>query len=213
MMVCLARQAAFSQMMPLAAHPRAKHGLALRLRTLCRWAIRPGSALHLSLCWQLLWHREQKVQSHIARLVEYEGQSIWRAGGREASEITDSGDCHDESTGRQGDGHNWAVCRCDPLREIVEGVMLPCPSKVLSKEGMGRWLLTARKTIYICGCGRMYHHLWFEALCLALRQRAALRRYLFQVYARMPDREGRLPGCEPARKEAANQMDLHALGA
>ena len=211
MMACLARQAAFSQMMPLAAHPRAKHGLALRLRTLCRWAIRPGSALHLSLCWQLLWHREQKVQSHIARLVEYEGQSIWRAGGREASEITDSGAWHDGSTGR--DGHDWAECTCDPLREIVEGVMLPCPSKVLSQEGMRRWLLTARKTIYICGCGRMYRHLWFEAVCLAHRQRAALRRYLFQVYARMPDREGRLPGCETARWEAARRRDLQALGA
>ena len=35
-MVCLARQDAFSQMMPLAAHPEAKYGLALRLRTLCR---------------------------------------------------------------------------------------------------------------------------------------------------------------------------------
>ena len=198
MMVCLARQAAFSQMMPLAAHPEAKHGLALRLRTLCRGALRLGSALHLRHCWRLLRHREEKVRSHIARVMRYEGQSIWRAGGREASEITDSGAWHDNSTGR--DGHDWVECQCDPLREIVEGVMLPCPSKVLSKEGMGRWLLTARKTIYICGCWRMYHHLWFEALCLARRQRAALRRYLFQVYAaRMPDREGRLPGCETAR--------------
>ena len=195
MMVCLTRQAAFSAMMSLAAHPRAKHGLALRLRTLCRRALRLGSALHRRLCWQLQWHREEEVRSHIARLVRYEGQSIWRAGGREDSEITDSGDCHDESTGRQGDGHNWVVCRCDPLREFVEGVMLPCLSNTLSQEGMRRWLLTVRRTIYICGCGRMYYHLWREALFLAHKQRAALRTYLFQVYARMPDREGRLPGC------------------
>ena len=185
MMVCLARQAAFSQMMPLAAHPEAKYGLALRLRTLCRGALRLGSALHLRHCWRLLRHREAKVRSHIARVMRYEGQSIWRAGGREASEITDSGDCHDESTGRQGDGHNWAVCRCDPLREIVEGVMLPCLSNTLSQEGMRRWLLTVRKTIYICGCGRMYYHLWREAFCLGRRQRAALRRYMFHVYARL----------------------------
>ena len=102
-MVCLARHATFGQMMSLAPHPRAKHGLALRLRTLCRRALRLGSALHLRLCWQLLWHREQEVRSHIVRLVEYEGQRIWRTGGREASEITDSGDWRDESTGRQRD--------------------------------------------------------------------------------------------------------------
>ena len=196
MMVCLAREAAFSQIMPLMIHPIAKHGLALRLRTLCRRALRLGSALHLRLCWQLLGHREEEVRSHIARLVRYEGQSIWRAGGRDASEITDSGDW-DSPMGR--DGCNWAVCRCDPLREIVEGIMLPCASKTLSQEGMRRWLRTARKTIYICGCGRMYRHLWFEAFCSARRQRAALRRYLFRVYASMPDREGRLPGCETAR--------------
>ena len=211
MMVCLARQDAFSQMMPLAAHPEAKYGLALRLRTLCRGALRLGSALHLRHCWRLLRHREAKVRSHIARVMRCEGQSIWRASGREASEITDSGAWHDNSTGR--DGHDWVECRCDPLREIVEGVMLPRLSKVLSQEGMRRWLLRVRKTIYVCGCGRMYYHLWREALFLAHKQRAALRTYLFQVYARMPDREGRLPGCETARKEAARRRDLQALGA
>ena len=80
MMKCLARQAAFSQMMPLAAHPEAKHGLALRLRTLCRGALRLGSALHLRLCRQLLWHRDEDARRHIARLVQYEGQRIWRPG-------------------------------------------------------------------------------------------------------------------------------------
>ena len=52
MMACLARQAAFSAMMPwpvCTAHPEAKHGLALRLRTRCRRALRLGSALHLRL--------------------------------------------------------------------------------------------------------------------------------------------------------------------
>ena len=68
--------------------------------------------------------------------------------------------------------------------------MLPSLSLVFSQEGMERWLLTVRKTIYVCGCGRMYHHLWFEALILAHRQRAALRRYLVQVYARGGDWEG-----------------------
>ena len=52
LIVCLARQADFSEMMSLAAHPEAKHGLALRLRTLCRRALRQGSALYLRLCWQ-----------------------------------------------------------------------------------------------------------------------------------------------------------------
>ncbi|MDA8583902.1 hypothetical protein N9L68_06695 [bacterium] len=85
-MVCLARRAAFSEMMSLAAHPEAKHGFALRLRTLCGRALNLGSALHLRLWRQLLWHREQKVRSHIEIVVEYEGQSIWRAGGREASD-------------------------------------------------------------------------------------------------------------------------------
>ena len=184
-MVCMARQAAFSQVMSWAPHPRAKHGLALRLRTLCRRALGLGSALHLRLCRQLLWHRDVDVRRHIARLVQYEGQRIWRAGGREASEITDSGDWHDESTGRQRCRHNWAVCRCDPLRDIVEGEMLPCLSETLSEEGMRRWLLRERKTIYICGCGRMYYHLWREAFCLGRRQRAAWRRYMFHVYARL----------------------------
>ena len=49
LMVCLARQADFSEMMSLAAHPEAKHGLALRLRTLCRRALPLGSALHRKL--------------------------------------------------------------------------------------------------------------------------------------------------------------------
>ena len=59
LMVCLAREADFSEMMSLAAHPEAKHGLALRLRTLCRRALPLGSALHWKLCWQLLVHREE----------------------------------------------------------------------------------------------------------------------------------------------------------
>ena len=108
-MISLAREAAFSQIMPLAVHPTAKHGLALGLRTLRRRTLRLGSTLHRSLCWQLRWHRQEEVRSHIARLVRYEGQSIWRAGGREASEITGSGDWHDESTGRQQDGHTCDV--------------------------------------------------------------------------------------------------------
>jgi len=182
LMVCLARPAAFSQMMPLAVHPRAKHSLALRLRTLCRRALRLGSALHRRLCWQLLGHPGEDVRSHIWCLVRYEGQSIWRAGGRDASEITDSGDW-DSRMGR--DGRTWAVCRCDPLRDIVEGIMLPCASKTLSQEGMRRWLLIIRNTIYVCGCGTMYHHLWTEALTLAHRQRSALRKYLHLVYARL----------------------------
>ena len=124
----------------------------------------------------------EDVRSHIWCLVRYEGQSIWRAGGRDASEITDSGDW-DSRMGR--DGRTWAVCRCDPLRDIVEGIMLPCASKTLSQEGMRRWLLIIRNTIYVCGCGTMYHHLWTEALCLAHRQRSALRKYLYLVYARL----------------------------
>ena len=108
LMVCLARQDAFSQMMPLAAHPEAKYGLALRLRTLCRGALRLGSALHLRLCWKLLWHRDQKVRSHILRFVRYDGQSIWRAGRREASEITG------ESTEKGRDSASGGKFTCDP---------------------------------------------------------------------------------------------------
>ena len=59
LMVCLARQAAFSEMISMTAHPEAKYGLALRLRTVCRQAFPLGSALHLKLCWQLLVHREE----------------------------------------------------------------------------------------------------------------------------------------------------------
>ena len=179
LMVCLARQADFSEMMSLAAHPEAKYGLALRLRTLCRRAVPLGSTLHRKLCWQLLVHREQKVRNHIVRLVRYDGQSIWRAGGREASEITG------ESTERGRDGHHWAECTCDPVREIVEGEMLPCLSKVLSQEETRRWLLPLRKTIWICHCGTFYRHLWREALILVHQQRSALRKYLRYMYSRL----------------------------
>ena len=74
-----------------------------------------------------------------------------------------------------------------------------------------RWLLIVRKTSYICGCGGIYDHLWREALFLAHRQRAALRRYLFQVYARMPDREGRLRGCEVGGCEAEGLAGTRGL--
>ena len=108
LMVCLAREADFSEMMSLAAHPEAKHGLALRLRTLCRQALPLGSTLHRKLCWQLLVHREQKVRSHILRFVRYDGQSIWRAGRREASEITG------ESTEKGRDSASGGKFTCDP---------------------------------------------------------------------------------------------------
>ena len=86
----LSRQEAFVEMMPLAVDPRAKYGTALRLRTLCRQTVRAASTHHLKLCWQLLQHRGEKVRGHIERLVECEGQSIWRASKREASEKTDA---------------------------------------------------------------------------------------------------------------------------
>ena len=184
MMVCLARQAAFSQMMPLAVHPRAKHSLALRLRTLCRRALRLGSALHQRLCWQLLGHSREDVRSHIWCLVRYEGQSIWRAGDRDGSELTDSGGVLGGSQG--SDGRKWPVCQCDPLREIVEGLMLPPLAQTLSQEARRRWLMNVRNTTYRCGsCGREYEHLWREALFLECTQRFALRRYLYLVYARL----------------------------
>ena len=103
LMVCLARQAAFSEMMPLVTHPVAKHGLALRVRTLCRGALRLGSTLHLRLCRRLLWHREESVRNHIARLIWYEGPNVWRSGGREASEITDPG-------AQPLAGNEWSEC-------------------------------------------------------------------------------------------------------
>ena len=183
LLISLAREAAFSQIMPLAVHPRAKHGVALRLRTLCRRALRLGSALDRSLCWQLRCHRQEEVRSHIARLVEREGHNIWRTAQTRHDDST--GDLHDEGTGTQRNGHNMTACRCDPIRGIVEGHMLPSLSKTLSQEGMSRWLRSASKTIYICGCQKMYSCLWREALCLAHRRRAALRRYMFRVYARL----------------------------
>ena len=103
-------------------------------------------------------HREQKVRSHILRFVRYDGQSIWRAGRREASEITG------ESTEKGRDSASGGKCTCDPLREIVEGEMLPCLSNVMSQGEWRRWLLIVRKTSYICGCGGIYDHLWREAL-------------------------------------------------
>ena len=46
LMVTLAHETDFSEIMSLAVHPIAKHGLALRLRTLCRRALPLGSSLH-----------------------------------------------------------------------------------------------------------------------------------------------------------------------
>ena len=158
LIVCLARQAEFSEMMPLVAHPEAKYGLALRLRTLCRRALPLGSSLHRKLCWQLLKHRQENVRNHIMRLVRYDGQIIWRADGRADSEITN------ESTGGGRDGQHWAECRCDPLREIVEEEMLPRLSDVLGQEEIRRWLLPLRRTLWICPCGNFYMHLWKDCL-------------------------------------------------
>ena len=140
-------------MMSLVAHPEAKCGLALRLRTLCRRALPLGSSLHRKLCWQLLKHRQEIVRNHIMRLVRYDGQIIWRAGGRADSEITN------ESTAGGRDGQHWAECRCDPVREIVEEEMLPCLSNVLSQEKLRRWLLPLRNTVWICRCGGFYKHI------------------------------------------------------
>ena len=153
LMISLSYEAAFSKIMPLAVRPRAKHGLALRLRTLCRRTLRLGSALHRSLCWQLRWHRQEEVRSHIARLVEREGHNIWRTA--QTRHDDSRGDLDDDSTGTQRDGHNMTACRCDPIREIVDGHMLPRPSKTLSQVGMRRWLRSASKTIYICGCRKL----------------------------------------------------------
>ena len=179
LIVCLAHQADFSEMMSLVAHPEAKYGLALRLRTLCRRALPLGSSLHRKLCWQLLKHRQENVRNHIMRLVRYDGQIIWRADGRADAEITN------ETTAGGRDGQHWAECRCDPVREIIEEEMLPCLSKVLSQEELRRWLLPLRNTVWICRCGSFYKHLWKEALFLVHRQRRALREYLRYVYSRL----------------------------
>ena len=153
LIVCLARQKDFSEMMSLVAHPEAKYGLALRLRTLCRRTLPLGSSLHRILCWQLLKHRLENVRDHIRRLVRYEGQMIWRARERADSEITN------ESTAGGRDGQHWAECRCDPVREIVEEEMLPCLSNVLGQEELRRWLLPLRNTVWICRCGGFYKHI------------------------------------------------------
>ena len=92
LMVCLDNQDVFSRRVSLAAHPRAKFSLALRLRAMCRQALPLGSVLHHRLCWQLLRHREEDVRNQIWRLMKYEGQKIWRASGREISEKMDSAD-------------------------------------------------------------------------------------------------------------------------
>ena len=147
LMVCLVREADFSGIIPLVAHPKAKYDFALRLRTFCRRTLPLGSSLHLRLCQQLLKHRETKVRNHIVRLARYDGHTIWRASGRADSEITG------ESTARGRDGHHWAECRCDSVRDIVEEKMLPCLSNVLGQEELRRWLLPSRKTIWMCGCG------------------------------------------------------------
>ena len=179
LMVCLACQAIFSEMMPLVAHPEAKYGLALRLRTLCRRALHLGSSLHHKLCWQLLKHREEKVRNHIMRLVRYDGHIIWRPGERADSERTN------EITAGGRDGQHWTNCRCDPVRDIVEEKMLPRLSDVLGQEEIRRWLLPLRRTIWICPCGNFYMHLWKEALVLVIRQRRALREYLHCLYSRL----------------------------
>ena len=47
------------------------------------------------------------------------------------------------------------------------------------------FVLLAACLLGICRCGRMYYHLWREAHCVAHRRRAALRKYLAHVYARL----------------------------
>ena len=159
-------------------------------------------------------HREEQVQNHIKILVRYDGQSIWRAGGREASEITGG------RTERGRFSASRRECTCDPLREIVEGEMLPCLSKVWSQEEVRRWLLPLRKTIWICRCGSFYRHLWIEALFLVHQQRNALRKYLRHIYSRLPDREARPynlsvlhGGHEASGRVAATRRDWQVLGA
>ena len=179
LMVTLAHQTDFSEMMSLAVHPEAKHGLALRLRTLCRRALPLGSSLHRRLCWKLLRHSREEVREHIVRLISYEGPTVWRAGGRAESEITGG------STARGRDEHHWTECECDPVRDVVETEMLPYLSHVLDEEGFRRWLLPLRSTIWICQCGSFYTHLWSEALIVVLRHRRALRTYLHDLYSRL----------------------------
>ena len=179
LIVCLAHQADFSEMMSLVAHPEAKYGIALRLRTLCRRALPLGSSLHRKLCWQLLKHRQENVRNHIMRLVRYDWQIIWRADGRADAEITN------ETTAGGRYGQHWAECRCDPVREIVEEEMLPCLPKVLSQEELRRWLPPLRNTVWRCRCGSFYKHLWKEALFVVHRQRRALRGYLRYMYSRL----------------------------
>ena len=133
-MVTLAHQTDFSEMMSLAVHPTAKHGLALRLRTLCRRALPLGSSLHRRLCWKLLRHDLVEVRKHIERLISYEGRFVWRAGVRAESEITGG----NTASGR--DENHWTECECDPVRDIVEAEMLPYLSHVLDEEGLRRWL-------------------------------------------------------------------------
>ena len=62
--ICLDIHDVFSRRVSL-AHPRAKYGLALRLRALCRHALPLGSVLHHRLCWKLPRHYVKDVRNRI----------------------------------------------------------------------------------------------------------------------------------------------------
>ena len=182
--ICMACHDRFSKMMPLAVHPRSKHGTALRLRALCRSAVRPASSIHIRLCWQLLQHRNHEVRYHIMRLVAYGGPRIWYTHNRASSEATSAGEPRSDDTGGSHETVSHCAHCCDPLRQIVVAELLPCLSAVLSRSSLLHWLRNARQEIFVCHCGRWYRYLGREALTITLEHLRALRKYLDRVYTR-----------------------------
>ena len=215
LLICMARLDAFSQMLPLAAHPTSKHATALRLRALCSGAVCPASATHLRICWKLLRHRSREVRDHIGRLVDHHvGHNIWRVARCPSSEATElassASDCAGVPRRAESEG-GTAKCRprcwCNPPRRMAEVGIIPRLSKVLCRKELLRWLRRAKMTIYICPCGQWYRHLWREARVLILEQRRALWRYLDRVYARATEAKRSQVDDVRSRRESSTIAD------
>ena len=179
----------FTVVLPLSVHPKCKDKTALRLRALCRDAVRPASGIHQRVCGQLMQHTNDEVRHHV--LLTVRGQrlhNIWHHScGRAESELTNAADSR--SDGRQS--LEWYERRpacmecCDPIRQIAEAELLPNLAAVLSRAQMRRWLLGARREISICWwCGARFRHLWREAHIMISRHLRALRNYLKRVYTK-----------------------------
>ena len=85
--------------------------------------------------------------------------------GRWASRLGNIGREHSQKR----DEHQRTECKCGPVRDIVEDKMLPCLSNVFGQEELRHWLVSLRRTIWICRCGSFYMHLWRNLCAICIR--------------------------------------------